>query len=77
MKLLIALFVCLLVSDVAIAQVNRTIGNKASNLGNISANSDRDASRQCRKRGGNVVVKLTDGRYSCHYAQQLANTYKK
>jgi hypothetical protein len=77
MKLLTALFVCLLVSDVAIAQVNRTIGNKASNLGNISANSDREASRLCRKRGGNVTVKLTDGWYSCHYAQQLANTYKK
>lgn len=77
MKLLTALCACFLVSDVAIAQVNRTVGNKVSNLGNISASSDREASRLCRKRGGNVVVKLTDGRYSCHYAQQLADTYRK
>jgi|GEM_PF-3136798 len=76
MKLLTVLCVCALIPDVAIAQVNRTVGNKVSNLGNIVANSDRDASNQCRNRGGNVVVRLGDRWYSCHYAQQLANTYK-
>lgn len=75
-KLLTALCACFLISDVAIAQVNRTVGNKVSNLGNISANSDREASRLCSNRGGNIVVKIGDRWYRCHYAQQLANTYK-
>lgn len=76
MKLLTVLCVCALIPDVAIAQINRTVGNKVSNLGNITANSDREASRLCRKRGGNVVVKYANGKYSCHYAQQLAEVYK-
>ena len=77
MKLLTILCACtLFVPSMAIAQVNRTVGNKASNLGNISANSDREASLKCSKKGGNVVVRLGNGWYSCHYAQQLANTYE-
>lgn len=73
MKFLAALCACVLLSpNVAIAQVNRTTGNKVSNLGNVFASSDREASRKCSAKGGNIVVKLTDGWYSCHYAQQLA-----
>lgn len=73
MKLLTVLFACvLLLPNMAIAQVNRNGGNKVSNLGTFTANSDREASRKCSAKGGNIVVKLTNGLYSCHYAQQLA-----
>ena len=45
MKLLTALCALFLLPNVAIAQVNRTVvDNKVSNLGNITANSDREAS---------------------------------
>lgn len=73
MKLLTALCALFLLPNVAIAQVNRTVDNKVSNLGNITANSDREASRLCAKKGGNVVIRLGDRWYSCHYARQLAN----
>ena len=73
MKLLTALCALFLLPNMAIAQVNRTVDNKVSNLGNITANSDREASRLCAKKGGNVVIRLSDRWYSCHYARQLAN----
>lgn len=74
MKLLTALCVCsLFLPSGAIAQINRTIGNKVSNLGNIAARTNREASRLCSKRGGNIVVKQADRWYTCYYAQQLAN----
>ena len=77
MKLLTALCACFLFApNVAIAQINRSVGKRVSNLGNITANSDREASRLCGQRGGNIVIKQTDRWYSCHYAQQLADTYK-
>ena len=72
MKLLIILCALCLLPNMAIAQVNRNGGNKVSNLGTFTANSDQEASRKCYLMGGNIVVKLTDGLYSCHYAQQLA-----
>jgi hypothetical protein len=64
--------ISLLLPSALSAQVNRKVGNKVSNLGAISASSDREASRLCTLRGGNIVVKSTFGRYTCHYAQQLA-----
>jgi hypothetical protein len=55
----------------AIAQVNRTVGNGFSDLGAITARSDKEASRLCRKKGGNLVVKRGNS-YTCHYFQRLA-----
>lgn len=59
--------------EIAIAQVNRTKGDRVTNLGFITARSDQEARQICRReKGGNLVVKHEEGRYSCHYAQQLA-----
>jgi hypothetical protein len=59
------------ISTPVIAQVNRTVGNGFSDLGKITARSNQEASRLCRKKGGNVVIK-TGNRYTCHYFQRLA-----
>ena len=73
MKFLTVLCVCALFMPMsAIAQVNRTAGERVSNLGNIKANGDREASRKCTAIGGNIVVKMIDGWYVCYYAEQLA-----
>lgn len=72
--------IVLLMPNMAIAQVDRTTGDKVSDLGSITASSDREASRLCRQRGGNLVVKKTvpiknstktSTYYECWYAQQL------
>ena len=73
MKFLPILCACVLFMPVsAIAQINRTAGERVSNLGNIKANGDRDASRKCYLKGGNIAVKVIDGLYTCYYAEQLA-----
>lgn len=73
MKFLTVFFCILFMPEVAIGQVNRTKGDQVSNLGNMAAKSDREARQICRReKGGNVVVRHRDKRYSCHYAQQLA-----
>jgi hypothetical protein len=71
MKKLIIVLALLSISTPAIAQVNRTAGNSFSDLGTITARSNQEASRLCRKKGGNVVIK-TGNRYTCHYFQRLA-----
>jgi hypothetical protein len=70
MKLLLTLAL-LSIPTPAIAQVNRTAGNGFSDLGTITARSDQEASRLCRKKGGNVVIKRGNS-YTCHYLQGLA-----
>ena len=73
MKFLTALCVCALFMPMsAIAQVNRNAGGRVSNLGNIKADGNRDASRKCSAKGGNIAVKIIDGLYTCYHAEQLA-----
>jgi hypothetical protein len=59
------------ISTPAIAQVNRTVGNGFSDLGKITARSNQEASKLCRKKGGNVVIKRGKT-YTCHYLKRLA-----
>ena len=77
-SLSLAIIALLLFPTTAIAQVNRTVGNKISNLGNITARNDIEAIAICRNtKGGNLVVRYAIGKYTCYYARPLANTYKK
>lgn len=71
MKYLIITLALFAIPTPAIAQVNRTVGDGFSNLGTITARSDQEASRLCRKKGGNIVIKR-GSTYTCHYFQRLA-----
>jgi hypothetical protein len=74
MEFLTALCVCFLaLPNMAIAQINRDGGENVSNLGSIYTDTNKKASKLCRERGGNLVVKVSDGWYICYYAQQLAD----
>jgi hypothetical protein len=71
MKLLLITLALLSISTPAIAQVNRTAGDRVSNLGTVSAKNNREAAKLCRKKGGNVVIK-SGKTYTCTYVQRLA-----
>jgi hypothetical protein len=72
MKNLIIAFALLAIQSPAIAQVNRTAGDRVSNLGTVPARSNEEASRLCRAKGGNIVVHNTNGTYTCFYYEGLA-----
>jgi hypothetical protein len=72
MKYLIITLALLSISTPAIAQVNRTAGDRVSNLGAVPARSNEEASRLCRAKGGNIVVHNTNGTYTCFYYEGLA-----
>ena len=71
MKLLLTALALFTIQSPAIAQINRTAGDRISDLGAVSANNNREAAKACRKKGGNVVIK-TGNSYTCFYAQRLA-----
>lgn len=75
----LAILALLLCPAMAIAQVNRTVGNRVSNLGNITARNDIEAIAICRNtKGGNLVARVAGSNsYTCYYARPLANTYGK
>tara|TARA_R110002126_G_scaffold282270_1_gene430551 strand:+ start:550 stop:771 length:222 start_codon:yes stop_codon:yes gene_type:complete len=72
MKNIIITLALLSISTPVIAQVNRTAGDRVSNLGTVPARSNEEASRLCRAKGGNIVVHNTNGTYTCFYAERLA-----
>jgi hypothetical protein len=71
MKKLIIILALFAIQSPAIAQVNRTAGNRISDLGKITAKSNHDAAKACRKKGGNIAVK-SGNLYTCFYAERLA-----
>ena len=55
-----------------LAQLDRSPnGGRVSDLGSFTANSDRDASKKCTAKGGNLVVKSLGNAYTCYYYQGL------
>lgn len=71
MKNIIITLALLSIATPAIAQVNRTVGDRVSNLGTVSANNNREAAKACRRKGGNIIVKRGNS-YTCFYYQGLA-----
>jgi hypothetical protein len=72
MKKLIVLTLALFaIQSPAIAQINRTAGDRVSDLGKIAANNNREAVKACQKKGGNIIVK-SGNFYTCFYAERLA-----
>jgi hypothetical protein len=72
MKKLLITLALLSISTPAIAQVNRTAGDRVSNLGTVPASNNQEASRLCKAKGGNIVVHNTNGTYTCFYYEGLA-----
>ena len=68
---LTAIAIALSIPQSAIAQRYEGNGNNVSNLGSITASSNAEASRLCRRKGGNIVVHHGSGLYSCYFAQQV------
>ena len=56
----------------ASAQINRTSGDRISELGTFSASSNAEASRLCTAKGGNIAVHNQDGSYTCYFWEKLA-----
>jgi hypothetical protein len=72
MKNIIIITLALLsIATPAIAQVNRTVGDRVSNLGFVLATNNREAVKACRAKGGNIIVKRGSS-YTCFYYQGLA-----
>ena len=55
----------------AAAQINRTSGDRISELGTFSASSNAEASTKCTAKGGNLVVKSGNS-YTCYFWEKLA-----
>ena len=55
----------------ASAQINRTSGDRISELGTFTASSNAEASRLCTAKGGNLVVKSGNS-YTCYFWEKLA-----
>ena len=63
---------CVAPSPFLVAQLDRSPnGDRVSDLGSFTANSDREASKKCTAKGGNIVVKNFGNSYTCHYYQGL------
>ncbi len=71
MKNIIITIALLAIQSPAIAQVNRTVGDRVSNLGALSAKSNEEAVKLCRRKGGNIIVKRGNS-YTCFYYEGLA-----
>ena len=65
------LAIALFMPEMAIAQRYEGAGTQVSNLGNVTATSNREATKLCRRKGGNILVHLGGKIYSCHFAQGL------
>ena len=63
--------IALFMPEMAIAQRYEGAGTQVSNLGNVTATSNREATKLCRRKGGNILVHLGGKIYSCHFAQGL------
>ena len=54
-----------------LSQINRTSGDRISELGTFTASSNAEASRLCTAKGGNLVVKSGNS-YTCYFWERLA-----
>jgi hypothetical protein len=73
MKLLPILTLALITfQSPAAAQINRTSGDRISELGTFTANSNSGAARLCTAKGGNIAVHNQDGSYTCYFWEKLA-----
>ena len=72
MKLSLILTLALIAFQIPVsAQINRTSGDRISELGTFSASSNAEASRLCTAKGGNLVVKSGNS-YTCYFWEKLA-----
>ena len=54
-----------------LSQINRTSGDRLSELGTFSASSNAEASKVCATKGGNIAVRNQDGSYTCYFWEGL------